>query len=61
MKEKLSRSVIASALDSLKDATVFSDEDMQMKKLILSFEGLYENKRLKCLKNRDITDFFTPV
>ena len=35
--EKLLRSVIESALDDLKDATMFSDEGMQMKRLILSF------------------------
>ena len=35
--EKPSRSVIESALDDLKDATMFSDEGMQMKRLILSF------------------------
>ena len=40
---------------------MFSDEGMQMKRLILSFEQLYENERLKYLKKRDITDFFTPV
>ena len=59
--EKLSRSAIESALDDLKDAAMFSDEGVQMKRLILSFERLYENERLKCLKQRDITDFFTPV
>ena len=40
---------------------MFSDEGMQMKRLILSFQLLYENERLKCLNQRDITDFFTPV
>ena len=50
-----------SALDDLKDAAMFSDKGVQMKTLILSFEWLYENERLKCLKQRDITDFFTPV
>ena len=50
-----------SALDDLKDAAMFSDKGVQMKRLILSFERLYENERLKCLKQRDITDFFTPV
>ena len=59
--EKPSRSAIESAIDDLKDAAMFSDEDVQMKRLILSFERLYENQRLKCLKQRDITDFFTPV
>ena len=60
VEEKPSRSVIASALDPLKDAAVFSNEGVQMKRLILSFERLYENERLKCLKHRDTTDFFTP-
>ena len=55
--EKLSRSAIESALDDLKDAAMFSDEGVQMKRLILSFEWLYENERLKCFKQRDITDF----
>ena len=59
--EKPSRSAIEFALDDLKDATMFSDEGMQMKRLILSFEWLFENERLKCLKQGDITDFFTPV
>ena len=59
--EKPSRSAIESALDDLKDAVMFSDEIVRMKRLILSFERLYENERLKCLKQRDITDFFTPV
>ena len=59
--EKPSRSAIESALDDLEDATLFSDEGVQMKRLILSFERLYENERLKCLKQRDITVFFTPV
>ena len=53
--------LIESALDDLKDAVMFSDEGMQMKRMILSFERLYENERLKCLKQRDITEFFTPV
>ena len=55
--EKPSRSTTESALDDLKDAAMFSDEDEQMKRLILSFERLYENERLKCLEQRDITDF----
>ena len=55
--EKPSRSVIESLLDDLKHAAMFSDEGVQMKRLILSFERLYENERLKCLKQRDITDF----
>ena len=59
--EKPSRSAIASAFDDLKDAAMFSDEGVQIKRLILSFEGLYENERLICLKQRDITDFFTHV
>ena len=59
--EKPSRSAIESALDALKDAAMFSDEGAHMKILILSFERLYENERLKYLKQRDITDFFTPV
>ena len=59
--EKLSRSAIESALDDLKDAVMFSDEGIQMERLILSFERLYVNERLKCLKQGDITDFFTPV
>ena len=58
--EKPSRSAIESALDDLKDAAMFSGEGVQMKRLILSFERLYENERLKCLKQRDIKDFFTP-
>ena len=59
--EKPSRSAIESALDDLENATMFSDEGVQMKRMILSFERLYENERLKCLKHRDIIDFFTPV
>ena len=59
--EKTSRSVIESALNYLKDAAMFSDEGVQMKRLISSFERLYENERLKCLKQGDITDIFTPV
>ena len=55
------RSAIESAINDLKDAAMFSDEDMQIKRLILSFERIYENERLKCLKQRDITDFFKPV
>ena len=54
--EKPSRSAIESALDDLKYTAMFSDEGMQMQKLILSFERLYENERLKSLKRRDITD-----
>ena len=60
VEEKPSRSEIESALDYLKYATMFSDEGVQMKRLILSFERLYENERLKYLKQRDITNFFTP-
>ena len=59
--EKPSRSTIESALDDLKDAAMLSDKSVQMKRLILSFERLYENERLKCLKQRDITDFLKPV
>ena len=61
MVKKQWRSAIESAIDDWKDAAMFSDEDMQIKRLILSFERIYENKRLKCLKQRDITDFFKPV
>ena len=59
--EKPSRLAIESALDDLKYAAMFSDEGVQMQKLILSFERLYENERLKSLKHRDITDFLKPV
>ena len=59
--KKPSRSAIESALDDLKYVAMFNDEGVQMKRLILSFERLYENERLKCLKQRDVTDFFTPV
>ena len=59
--EKPSRSTIESALDDLKDAAMFRNEDVQMKRLILSFERLYENERLKCFKQRDVTDFLTSV
>ena len=45
--EKPSRSAMESALDDLKDAVMFSDEGVQMKRLILSFERLDENERLK--------------
>ena len=38
--EKPSRSAIESALDDLKDATMFSDEGVQMERLVLSFEQL---------------------
>ena len=56
--EKPSRSAIESALDALQNAAMFSDEGVQIKRLIFNFERLYENERLKCLKQRDITDFF---
>ena len=59
--EKPSRTAIESALDDLKYAAMFSDEGVLMQKLILSFERLYENERLKSLKQRDITDFLKPV
>ena len=59
--EKPSRSAIESALDDLKDAAMLGDEGVQMKRLILRFERLCVNERLKYLKQRDITDFFTPV
>ena len=59
--KKSSRSAIESALDDLKYATMFSDESVQMQILILSFERLYENERLKSLKQRDITDFLKPL
>ena len=59
--EKPSRSAIESALDDWKYAAMFSDEGVQMQRLILSFERLYENERLKSLKQRDITDFLKPV
>ena len=58
--EKPSRSAVEFALDDLKDAVMFSDEGVQMKRLILSFERLYENERLKCLKkNRHYRFFYT--
>ena len=56
--EKPSRSAIESALDDLKDGTMFSEESVQTKRLILSFDWLYENERLKCLKQRDIIGLF---
>ena len=59
--EKQSRSAIESALDDLKYAAMYSDEGVQMQRLILSFERLYENERLKTLQQRDITDFLKPV
>ena len=55
--EKPSRSAIESALDDLKDATMFSDEGVQMERLVLSFEQLYENDRLKCLKQEILQIF----
>ena len=54
--EKPSRSAIESALDNLKYAAMFSDEAVQMQRLIFSFERLYENERLKSLKQRYITE-----
>ena len=57
--EKPSILAIESALDDLKDATMFSDKGVQMKRLILSFERLYENERLKCLKQRYYRFFYT--
>ena len=48
--EKLSRSAIESAFDDLIYAAMFSNEGMQMQRLILSFERLYENERLKSLQ-----------
>ena len=59
--KKPSRSAIESALDDLKYASMFSDEDVEMQRLILSFERLYENERLKSLKQSDTTDFLKPV
>ena len=59
--EKPSRSAIESALDDFKYAAMFSDEGVQMQRLIFSFERLYENERLKSLKQRDIADFLKPV
>ena len=59
--EKPLRSATESALDDLKYAAMFSDEGVQMQRLILSFEWLYENERLKSLKQRDITDFLKRV
>ena len=59
--EKPSRSDIETALDVLKDTAMFSDEGVQMEKLIFSLERLYEKERLKSLKQRDITDFFKHV
>ena len=59
--EKPSRSAIEFVLDDLKCAAMFSDEGVQMQRLILSFEQLYENERLKSLKRRDITDILKPV
>ena len=59
--EMASRLMIESTLDDLKDATIFSDKGLQMKRLILNFKRLSENKRLKFLKQRHITDFFTLV
>ena len=59
--EKPSRSASESALDDLKYATMLSEEGVKMQRLILSFERLYENERLKSLKQRDITDFLKPV
>ena len=59
--EKPSRSAIESALDDLKYAAMFTDEGVQMQRLILSFERLCENERQKSLKQRDITDFLKPI
>ena len=42
--EKPSRSAIESVIDDLKDAAMFSDKGIKMKRLILSFERLYENE-----------------
>ena len=49
--------IFDSVVGDLKDAAMFSDEGVQMKRLILSFERPYENERLKCLKQRDIIYF----
>ena len=61
MRFQLRKYLIESALYDLKHAAMFSDDGVQMNRLILGFERLYENERLKCLKQGDITDFFTAV
>ena len=56
--EKPSRSNVETAFDVLKDNAMYSEEGLEMNKLISQLESLCENERFRSLRQGDIKDFF---
>ena len=49
---------VETAFDVLKDNAMYSEEGLEMNKLISQLESLYENERFRSLRQGDIRDFF---
>ena len=56
--ERPSRSEVESALDVLKNASLFSNTGEEMQCVIFKFENLFTKERINSLKQSDITEFF---
>ena len=56
--ERPSRSEVKSALDVLKNASLFSNTGEEMQCVIFKFENLFTKDRINSLKQSDITEFF---
>ena len=57
--ERPSRSEVESALDVLKNASLFSNTGEEMQCVIIfKFENLFTKERINSLKQSDITEFF---
>ena len=55
--ERPSRSQVESALDVLKNASLFSNTGDEMQCVIFKFENLFTKERINSLKQSDITEF----
>ena len=56
--ERPSRSEVESALDVLKNASLFSNTGEEMRCVIFKFENLFTKERMNSLKQSDIREFF---
>ena len=56
--ERPSRSEVESALDALKNASLFSNTGEEMQYVIFKFENLFTKERINSLKQSDIRVFF---
>ena len=60
-QENPSRLKVESALDVLKDDSIYSEKGDEMQSIIFKFEKLYCTEPWNPLKQKDITDFFKAI